>query len=60
MPAPGARMGAGLVYDALAASKPLDWFERELVNTVPRGYAGVGRVRSIANSVRPVALALSS
>ncbi len=27
----------------LATSKPMDWFERNLISTVPPGFAGVGR-----------------
>ena len=29
--------------DELAASRPLDWFEREMIDTVCAGYAGQGR-----------------
>jgi poly(3-hydroxybutyrate) depolymerase len=37
-----ARRGPTKVNE-LAASKPLDWFERELIDTVPGNYPGTGR-----------------
>ena len=37
-----ARRGLTRVNE-LAVSQPLDWFERELIDTVPGNYPGVGR-----------------